>query len=154
MSNLPLMRRLGKFSFTMQFWFMPEASPRPPQLPTPVGTFSEFGVQDVWATKLPYVESVVASGSNIHQVCCRVCSVVEGKNKLLVPNFYSKHKHGGRRKAIKFFFGIEVGSFFLKVTMSMLKREIVCCSRLRHVLQMVTTLLGEKAKASSVCKFF
>ena len=35
MSNLPLMRRLGKISFTMQFWFTPEASPGLPDCQRP-----------------------------------------------------------------------------------------------------------------------
>ncbi len=40
--------------------------------------------QDTWATKLPYVKFVVGVDGKVHHVKCKVCSKIEGCNKLLV----------------------------------------------------------------------
>ncbi len=39
--------------------------------------------QDSWATKLPWAKLYVRSNGSLHTVKCRICSEVEGKNKVL-----------------------------------------------------------------------
>lgn len=56
--------------------------------------------QDSWAAKLPWAEAVVGESGLITQVRCKICSDVEGREKLLVPKLDSLYKHAGRRKAL------------------------------------------------------
>jgi hypothetical protein len=56
--------------------------------------------QDSWAAKLPWAEAVVGADGRITQVRCKICSDIEGREKLLVPKIDSLYKHAGRRKAL------------------------------------------------------
>jgi hypothetical protein len=40
--------------------------------------------QDIWAIKLPWVEFVMCSNGKVVQVWCKVCSFIDGKDKLLI----------------------------------------------------------------------
>jgi hypothetical protein len=42
--------------------------------------------KEEWATRFSWVELVVDLASKIHMVCCKVCSLVEGKEKILNLN--------------------------------------------------------------------
>jgi hypothetical protein len=52
--------------------------------------------QDSWAAKLPWAEAVVGADGRITQVRCKICSDIEGREKLLVPKIDSLYKHAGR----------------------------------------------------------
>jgi hypothetical protein len=41
--------------------------------------------QDIWATKLPWAESVLGNDGKVHQVRCLVCTKINGREKLLAP---------------------------------------------------------------------
>ncbi len=45
--------------------------------------------QDTWAIKLPWVKSVLSSNGKVVQVWCKVCSLIDGKYKLLVAKLDS-----------------------------------------------------------------
>jgi hypothetical protein len=49
--------------------------------------------------QLPWVEFVIDTIGNVHQIQCAICSKVEGKPKLLVPKLDNLLKHVGRLKA-------------------------------------------------------
>ena len=48
----------------------------------------------------------------IRQVCCKICSDVEGRDKLLAPKLDSLYKHCGRRKAKTSFGKVVVGEHY------------------------------------------
>ena len=56
--------------------------------------------QDSWAGKLPNAESEMAVGSTISQIRCKICTKVEGREKLLVPKIDRLFNHAGRRRAM------------------------------------------------------
>jgi hypothetical protein len=49
--------------------------------------------QDSWAGRLPWAESVLGRDGRVTQVRCKVCSEVEGREKLLAPKIDSLWKH-------------------------------------------------------------
>jgi hypothetical protein len=52
-----------------------------------------------WATKLPWVEGVLANDGKLHMVKCKVCSTIDKKPYLLTHKWDTLMKHEGRRKA-------------------------------------------------------
>ncbi len=57
-------------------------------------------LHDVWSAKLPQVEFVVGVDGKVHQVKCKVCSKIQGKEELLALKLDSLWKHCGRRKTL------------------------------------------------------
>jgi hypothetical protein len=57
-------------------------------------------VQDIWAIKFPWAESIMGSKGKVIQVWCKVCSLIDGKDKLLVTKFDSPWKHASCHKAL------------------------------------------------------
>lgn len=55
--------------------------------------------QDSWVAKCPWVEPVMGVDGHIMQVLCKVCTDIEGREKLLVPKIDSLMKHAMRRRA-------------------------------------------------------
>jgi hypothetical protein len=51
--------------------------------------------QNIWATKLPCVETVMGANGKLSIMKCKVCSFVEKINKLFVSKFDGLHKHVG-----------------------------------------------------------
>jgi hypothetical protein len=49
--------------------------------------------QDGWTIQLPWAENVIGDKGLAHQVWCKVCTHVKGKEKLLAPNLDSLLKH-------------------------------------------------------------
>jgi hypothetical protein len=56
--------------------------------------------QDSWAVKLQWAKAVMGADGRIIQVRCKICSDIEGREKLLVPKIDSLYKHAGRKKAL------------------------------------------------------
>lgn len=56
--------------------------------------------KDTWVVKLPWAKSILSSNGKVVQVECKVCSLIEGKDKLLVPKLDSFWKHVGHHKAL------------------------------------------------------
>jgi len=50
--------------------------------------------QNSWGTKLPWTESIMGVDGKITQVKCKMCIIIEGRNKLLVPKLDLFWKHG------------------------------------------------------------
>jgi hypothetical protein len=50
--------------------------------------------QNSWGTKLPWAESIMGVDGKITQVKCKMCIIIEGRNKLLVPKLDLLWKHG------------------------------------------------------------
>jgi hypothetical protein len=71
--------------------------------------------QNTWVVKLPWAESIMGSNGKVVQVQSKVCSFIDGKNKLLVAKFDSLWKHAGRHKTSVVMPGVKVGEhYFLK----------------------------------------
>ncbi len=51
-----------------------------------------------WATKLPWVEDLVAKGGFIHTMKCKVCSLIENKEKFVGCKWDTLTKHQGCRR--------------------------------------------------------
>ncbi len=68
--------------------------------------------QDPWATKLFWVEYVVGVDGKITQVKCKMCTIIEGGKKLLVPKLDLLWKHVGQRKATIASACVVVGEFY------------------------------------------
>ena len=68
--------------------------------------------QDIWAVRLPWAESVFGEDGKIRQVHYKICSDVEGKDKLLVSKLDSLYKHCGRHKAKTSFGKVVVGKHY------------------------------------------
>jgi hypothetical protein len=68
--------------------------------------------QDSWAAKCPWAEPVIGVDGRITQVCCRICTDVEGREKLLVPKIDSLMKYGGKRRATADMGKIKCGKYF------------------------------------------
>lgn len=57
-------------------------------------------LQDVWSVKLPWVEFVVDEQGKVHLVRCKVCSKINGKDKIFSLKIETLQKHAGRRKTL------------------------------------------------------
>ncbi len=57
--------------------------------------------QDFCATKFPLVELCLGSHGNLHTIKCKVCSEVDGKDKLLLAKWDSFYIHVGHKKVEK-----------------------------------------------------
>jgi hypothetical protein len=64
---------------------------------------------------LPWVKFVMGSNGKVVQVWCKVCFLIDGKNKLLVAKLDSLWNHVGCCKVLTTMSGINVGEhYFLK----------------------------------------
>jgi hypothetical protein len=71
--------------------------------------------QDTWVVKFPWIKFVLGSNGKVVQVQCKVCSLIDGKNKLLVIKLDSLWKHAGCCKALVAMLRVKVGEhYFLK----------------------------------------
>ncbi len=52
----------------------------------------------MWATKLPWVEAMVGCDGKLNMVHRKICSELDGKEKLLIFKFDNSQKHACRRK--------------------------------------------------------
>jgi hypothetical protein len=82
-------------------------------------------VQDIWATKLPWAESIMGSKGKVVQGQCKVCSLIDGKDKLLVTKFDSPWKHAGHHKTLVALPVVRVGEhYFLKSNARVLNEKL------------------------------
>jgi hypothetical protein len=60
----------------------------------------------------------------VHQVKYKICSKIEGKEKLLTPKLDNLWKHGGRRKALTNIQGVyEAGEYYMNKDLVHTKNE-------------------------------
>jgi hypothetical protein len=82
--------------------------------------------QDIWAAKLQWAESVLGNDGRVHQVCCLVCTKIEGRDKLLTPKLDSLWKHGGCRRAHTDIPGVEKkGEYYIALDCRHVKNEVL-----------------------------
>lgn len=55
----------------------------------------QYKLQDIWATKYTWVENVVAKDGFICAMRCKVCTIIEHKDNIMIPkmDFLSKHAY-------------------------------------------------------------
>jgi hypothetical protein len=114
--------------------------------------------QDIWAAKLPWVESVVGDDGKVHQVRCLVCTKIEGRNKLFVPKLDTLWKHGGRCKAHTDIPGVAMKrEFYMALDCTHFKNEVLFLARGQDtVLEQIiagTTLERKKKLVQFACVF-
>jgi hypothetical protein len=54
--------------------------------------------QDVWIAKLSWAKFIIDDKDLEHQVRCKICTYVEGKEKLLILKLDTLLKHGSHKK--------------------------------------------------------
>ncbi len=54
--------------------------------------------KEEWAAQFPWVELMVNPLSKTHMVYCKVCFLVEGKDKIINLKLDGLHKHEGKMK--------------------------------------------------------
>ncbi len=59
---------------------------------------SHITFQDIWLVKFPSVKSMAGSDGIVNQVCCKVCTFYEGKEKILATKLDSLFKHVRQKK--------------------------------------------------------
>jgi hypothetical protein len=79
--------------------------------------------QDSWAAKLPWAESVLGRDGSVMQVRCRICSEVEGREKILAPKIDGLWKHDGHRRALITFRSVKKGEHYFLATNQHVKNE-------------------------------
>jgi hypothetical protein len=79
--------------------------------------------QDSWAAKLPWAESVLGRDGSVMQVRCRICSEVEGHEKLLAPKIDGLWKHAGHHRALTTFGSVKKGEHYFLATNQHVKNE-------------------------------
>jgi hypothetical protein len=95
-----------------------------------------YHFQDSWATRLPSTKSVVGAKRKITQVKCKVCSIIDGRGKLLVAKLDFLWKHVGRKLATIAFVGVVMGNiYFLKTYQHMINEKLYVQRRKDFVLQ-------------------
>jgi hypothetical protein len=71
--------------------------------------------QDTWVMKFPWVKSILGSNGKVVQIRCKVCSLIDGKNNLMVAKLDSLWKHASGCEALVVMPGVKVGEhYFLK----------------------------------------
>jgi hypothetical protein len=72
---------------------------------------------------------VVDAHGKVHQVRCKVCTKIKGKEKLLAPKLDNLWKHNGRRKALGTISKVfKVGEYYMNKDFVHAKSEHLYCS--------------------------
>jgi hypothetical protein len=85
----------------------------------------------------------------VAQVKCRICSNVEGREKLLVPKIDGLWKHAGRRRALANFGNVRKGDFYFLSTNQHVKNENIYFARggsATVLQQLATGVVQERCK--------
>ena len=99
--------------------------------------------QDVWAARHPWAESVLGADGQVRQVRCKVCSDVEGREKLLKPKIDGLWKHAGRRRATTSFGKIKAGEYYFLSKNAHIKNERLYFAKLGRAGQTVLEQVAE-----------
>jgi hypothetical protein len=79
---------------------------------------------DVKSAKLPWAKSLVDVDGKVHQVKSKVCSNIEGKEKLLAYKLDSLWKYCGRKKTLTDVQGVcKVGEYYMNKNLVHTKNE-------------------------------
>ncbi len=68
--------------------------------------------KDNWATKFPWAKLMVNPNGKVQQVRCKICSIVEDREKLLNLKFDGLQKHLGKRKVLVVHLGVAMGEYY------------------------------------------
>jgi hypothetical protein len=79
--------------------------------------------QDIWATKLPWVEAMIHPNGKLSMVKCKVCNFVEKRKKLFIPKFDGLQNYVRQRKAIVAKPDVKVGEHFMSLNNPHVKNE-------------------------------
>ncbi len=70
--------------------------------------------QDRWAIKLLWTKCVLGSNGKVAQVQCKVCTWIEGKDKLFVPKLDCLWKYVGHHKVLVAMLRVEIKTLFFE----------------------------------------
>jgi len=94
--------------------------------------------------KLPWAKSMFGSNGKVAQIWCKVCTQIEGKQKLLVPKLYCLWKHVscfGSHASVK-----RWGSLFLKTNVHVANEKLYFATSAKTLLQVVHGAIVERKK--------
>jgi len=74
-----------------------------------------WNFQEMRIAKLPWVKIVVGCDGKLSMVCCKICSEIDGREKLMVPKFDNLEKHVGWQKCKAAHLGCAMGQYFMSV---------------------------------------
>ncbi len=81
--------------------------------------------QDSWVVKLLWAESIMGVKGKTTEVKCKVCNVIDGRNRLLVTNSNSLWKHFSHMKATIASTDVVTGGiYFLKTNQHMINEKL------------------------------
>ncbi len=69
--------------------------------------------KDEWAAQFPWAKPMVDPMGKIHMVCCKICSLVEGKDKILNLKLDGLQKHASKRKTLVPHPGVLVSDYYI-----------------------------------------
>ncbi len=101
--------------------------------------------QDKWATRFSWSKVVCGKDGKMMMFKCKICTNIEGREKLLVPKLNSVTKHFGLKKCIKARPRIIIGKLYIFLTNVHVKnKKLYAYKRWDNVVIQVTN--GDKAE--------
>jgi len=101
--------------------------------------------QEVWITKLPWVEAMVGCDGKLNMVHYKLCSELDGREKLLVIKFDNLQKHASRRKCKVARPKLTMGQYFMFINSQHAKNEWLWTSRGHNI---VIEMVASSSEAS------
>jgi hypothetical protein len=104
--------------------------------------------QASWVAKLPWAKSIVGAKGKATQIKCKVCNIIDGRNRLLLAKSNSLWKPIGCRKATIISIGVVMGDiYFLKTNQHMINEKLYVQKGKNYVLwQVVEGVVVEQKK--------
>ncbi len=104
--------------------------------------------QDSWVAKLPWAESIMGAKGKATQIKCKVCNIIDGRNRLLVAKSNSLWKPISCRNATIISTGVVMGDiYFLKTNQHVINEKLYVQRGKNYVLkQIVEGVVMEQKK--------
>ncbi len=96
---------------------------------------------------MPWAKTIVGVNKKVTQIKCKVCSDIDGKDRLLVTKLDSLWKHVGQRLATIAFVGVLIGDiYFLETNQHMINEKFYMQRGKGFVLQQIAKRLVVEQK--------
>ncbi len=112
--------------------------------------------QDSWVVKLPWAKSIVGAKGKATQVKCKVCNIIDERNRLLVVKSNSLWKPIGRGKVTITSISVVMGDiYFLNTNQHVINEKLYVQRGKNYVLwQVVKGLWWNIKKINAICIHF
>ncbi len=110
--------------------------------------------QKVWITKLPWVEAMVGCDGKLNMVHYKICSELDGREKLSVLKFDNLQKHASRKKCNVVGPKLTMGQYFMFTNSQHAKNERLWTSRGQNIIvEMVASFSETSEKKPKFVQF-